>query len=39
MVISVWVLDGLGEDLPTQAGDCVLIREDNEVAVQWVRRC
>ena len=27
MVISAWVLVGLFEDLPTQADDCVLLRE------------
>ena len=36
MVISAWVLVVFGEDLPTKAGDCVLLREDNEPAVQWV---
>ena len=39
MVISAWVLVVLCEDLPTQGGDCVLLRGDNEAAVQWVRRC
>ena len=39
MVISAWVLVVLCEDLPAQAGDCVLLRGDNEAAVQWVRRC
>ena len=29
----------LREDHPTQAGDCVLLRGDNEAAVKWVRRC
>ena len=42
--ISIDVLELLGmviscEDLPTQAGDCVLLRGDNEAAVQCVRRC
>ena len=39
MIIPAWVLIVLCEDLPTQAGDCVLLRGDNEAAVQWVRRC
>ena len=36
MVISAWVLVVLFEDLPTQAGDCLLLRGGNEAAVQWV---
>ena len=32
-VISAWVLVVLCEGLPTQAGDCVLLRGDNEAAV------
>ena len=39
MVISAWVLVVMCEDLPTQASDRVLLRGDNEAAVQWVRRC
>ena len=39
MAISAWMLVVLCEDLPTQAGDCVMLRGDNKAAVHWVRRC
>ena len=38
MVVSAWVLVVLCAERPLARGDCVLLRGDNEAAVQWVRR-
>jgi len=39
MVVSAWVLVSSCAERPSAMGDCVLLRGDNEAAVQWVRRC
>ena len=39
MVVSTWVLVVLCAERPSARGDYVLLRGDNEAAVQWVRRC
>ena len=39
MVVSAWVLVSLCAERPAALGDCVLLRGDNEAAVEWVRRC
>ena len=39
MVVSAWVLVVLCAERTSARGDCVLLRGDNEAAVQWVRRC
>ena len=39
MVDSAWVLVSAGDECPLAMGDCVLLRGDNEAAVEWVRRC
>ena len=39
MVVSAWVLASLCAERPAVLGDCVLLLGDNEVAVEWVRRC
>lgn len=39
MGFSACVLIVLREHFPTQAGDFVLLRGDNEGTVQWARRC
>ena len=39
MVVSAWVLVCLCAERPVGLGDCVLLRGDNEAAVEWVRRC
>ena len=38
-VESAWVLVSSCAERPSATGDCVLLRGDNEAAVQWVRRC
>ena len=39
IVVSAWVLASPCAECPSLAGDCVLLRGDNEAAVKWVRRC
>ena len=39
MVVSAWVLVSACAERPSVMGDCVLLRGDNEAAIQWVRRC
>ena len=39
MVVSAWVLVVLCAERPSARGDCILLRGDNEAAVQCVRRC
>ena len=42
MVVSAWVLASRCAERPAALGDyvcCVLLRGDNETAVEWVRRC
>ena len=39
MVVSAWVLVSPCAERPAGLGDCVLLRGDNEAAVEWVRRC
>ena len=39
MVVSAWVLVSPCAERPAALGDCVLLRGDNEAAVEWVRRC
>ena len=38
MVISAWVPVSSCSERPSAMGDCVLLRGNNEAAVQWVRR-
>ena len=39
MVNSAWAPVSSCAERPSPTGDCVLLRADNEAAVQWVRRC
>ena len=39
MVVSAWVLVSPCVEHPSATGDWVLLRRDNEAAVEWVRRC
>ena len=39
MVLSTYMLVAVCGELPVGDKDCVLLRGDNEVAAQWVRRC
>ena len=39
MVVPAFVLVSSCADRPSAAGDCVLLRGDNEAAAHWLRRC
>ena len=39
MAVSAWVLVSACAERPLATGDCVLLRGDNDAAVEWVRRC
>ena len=39
MVVDAWVLVYLCAERPAALGGCVLLRGDDEAAVEWVRRC
>ena len=39
MAVSAWVLVSPCAGRPSATSDCVLLRGDNEAAVEWVRRC
>ena len=39
MVVSAWVLVSPCAERPSAMRHCVLLRVDNEAAVEWVRRC
>ena len=39
MVVSAWVLVSPCAERPAALGDCLLLRGNNEAAVEWVQRC
>ena len=39
MVVSAWVLEFPCAEHPAALGDCVLLRGDDEAALEWLRRC
>ena len=39
MLIEAWMLVVTERRRPVTAGDCVLLRGDNEPSVAWIRRC
>lgn len=39
MVVGAWLLIVQQQHRPVAAGDCVLLRGDNEAGVAWVQRC